>query len=89
MNKSHFKELCKLLTKIRTEKEARKVLKDILTPREIAALTQRLQIIKLLAKGIPHRKISRKLRVSIAKVTRGSRALRRNHGGFPLLLRHL
>lgn len=89
MNKLYFKELCAALAKIRNKQEARKILKDILTPREIAALTQRLQIIKLLAKGVSHREISKKLRVSIAKVTRGSRALRRNHGGFPLLLKRL
>jgi len=86
MNTRYFKELCSALTKIRTSRDANAVLQDILTPKERAAVAQRLQIVKRLFSGMPHRKISNELKVSIAKVTRGSLAQRRSRGGFYLLL---
>lgn len=51
-------------------------LKGILTPREIEELSTRLQIVKLLKKGLPHQEIARRLKVGVATVTRGSRELR-------------
>lgn len=51
-------------------------LKGILTPKELEELTARLQIIKLLKKGLPHQEIARRLKVGVATVTRGSRELR-------------
>ena len=51
-------------------------LKGILTPKEIDELAARLQIVKLLKKGLPHQEIARRLEVGVATVTRGSRELR-------------
>lgn len=87
MNKSHLNELCSVFTTVRNKRDALTLLRDILTPQELAAVTQRWQIVKLLAKGVPHRKISRKLKVSISKVTRGSLALQQDHGAFKRLLK--
>jgi len=50
-------------------------LKDLLTPAELDDVVLRLQIIKMLRAGTPQREIAKKLGISIAKVTRGSRAL--------------
>jgi TrpR family transcriptional regulator, trp operon repressor len=50
-------------------------LKGILTPREIDELSTRLQIVKLIKKGLPHQEIARRLKVGVATVTRGSREL--------------
>ncbi|PIY71417.1 hypothetical protein COY88_00260 [Candidatus Roizmanbacteria bacterium CG_4_10_14_0_8_um_filter_35_28] len=49
---------------------------NILTPREIDELSTRLQIVKLLKKGLPHQEIARRLGVGVATVTRGSREIR-------------
>lgn len=51
-------------------------LKGILTPKEFDELVTRLQIVKLLKKGLPHQEIARRLGVGVATVTRGSRELR-------------
>lgn len=51
-------------------------LKGILTPKEIDELASRLQIVKMLKKGIPHQEIARRLEVGVATVTRGSRELK-------------
>lgn len=79
---SYLNELCDIFKKIRSRSEALALLKDILTPRELASVVERWQIVKCLIKGMPHRKISKLLNVSIDKVTRGAKALKYNHGGF-------
>lgn len=58
--------------------ELEQYLKVFLTPAEIDAISQRLQIVDLIAKGTAQREISEKLGVGIATVTRGSRMLQEN-----------
>lgn len=87
MNKKHLEELYQLFSKIRTKKEAKMLMKDILTPQELESLGERWQLIKLLAKEVPQREVSKKLGISIAKVSRGSRALKYGSGGFNLFLK--
>lgn len=79
---SSLRELYGLFTRLRTKREAEQFLRDILTPAEIADVALRWQLVKRLAAGMPHRRISAELGMSIAKVTRGSHALKRGHGGF-------
>lgn len=85
----HYKELCRLFASVEDEKEASKLLKDILTPQEIGSLAERWQLIKLLIKGVPQREIAEKLNISISTVTRGSRALQYGSGGFNYFLEKL
>lgn len=61
------------------------LLKVFLTPAEIDAISQRLQIVDMISKGIAQREISEKLGVGIATVTRGSRMLQENNN----VLRHV
>lgn len=51
---------------------------DLLTPSELAEISKRLQIFKLLGAGVPQRQIAEQLGVGIATVTRGSRALKQH-----------
>jgi len=69
-------KLVEAFLKNKTKDEMLDFLKGILTPREIEELTTRLQIVKLLKKGLPHQEIARRLKVGVATVTRGSRELR-------------
>lgn len=85
----HYKELCELFASIENEKEADKLLQDILTPQEIDSLTERWQLVQELARGTPQRKIAAKLNVSISKITRGSRVLQYGSGGFRIFLQRL
>lgn len=87
MDKRYLDELYQLFTKIRTKKEAEMLLKDILTPQELDSVAERWQLIKRLSKGLPQREISKDLKISIAKVSRGSRALKYGTGGFDLFLK--
>lgn len=87
MKNPNYKDLYKLIVAVKTESEAEKLLKDILTPQELDSLAQRWQIIRELAHGNTQRKIAKKLKISIAKVSRGSRILKYGVGGFKRFLK--
>ncbi|WP_136796887.1 Trp family transcriptional regulator [Desulfosediminicola ganghwensis] len=58
--------------------EMEQSLNELLTASELDEIVNRLQIIKMLKKGIPQRKIAEELGVGIATVTRGSNALKKS-----------
>lgn len=74
-NNKNIREVATVFAKIKNQQEMQRFLDDILTPRELADVSQRWQIVKMLAKGVPQRVINGKLGVSISKITRGSRVL--------------
>ena len=76
-NKKQFKLLVQAVLKLKTEKEVFDFLSEILTPQELKQLPTRLEIIKMLEKGIPQREIAKKLGVGIATVTRGAKELQK------------
>lgn len=78
MNPKHLNELSGLITKAKTPAQAQELLKDLLTKRELASVCERVQIFKALLNKMPHRKISKSLKLSISKVTRGSHALKKS-----------
>lgn len=82
-----FNELYEILKKVRTTRDAQLLLEDFFTPAERRDLVMRIKLVKLLMKGLPHREISKKLKVSIAVVTRGSHALKKSRGGFRKFLK--
>ena len=69
-------ELVEAFLKNKSGAEMLDFLKGILTPNEFEEITTRLQIVKLLKKGLPHQEIARRLGVGVATVTRGSREIR-------------
>lgn len=86
---AHLKDLYKLFASVESEREAEKLLKDILTPQELASVAERWQLIQKLAANKPQRQISKELKVSISKITRGSRMLKYGEGGFTYFLKKL
>lgn len=68
-------ELISLLLSIKTEKEMREFLSGLLTPKEIEELPKRIQIVRMLKKGIPQHTIAKRLGVGVATVTRGSKEI--------------
>lgn len=50
-------------------------LHGVLTPQELDEISTRLQIVKMLKKGIPQHEIAEKLGIGVATVTRGSKEI--------------
>ncbi len=65
----------------------RAFLRDLLTPAEYRDMALRWRIVKLLSQGVPQRGIAESLGVSLSKITRGSRELSDDKGGFAKALR--
>ena len=65
----------------------REFLRDLLTPAEYRDVALRWRIINMLAKGTPQRDIAESLGVSLSKITRGSREMLDEAGGFAKALK--
>ncbi|MDP2643189.1 MAG: YerC/YecD family TrpR-related protein [Candidatus Peregrinibacteria bacterium] len=86
MSNNQINELADAVMEIKERQEAKDFLKNILTPGELDEIVKRLQIIKLLKKGVPQREIAKKLDVSIGTITRGSRELKYGAPGFKKII---
>ncbi|MDO8626304.1 MAG: Trp family transcriptional regulator [Candidatus Magasanikbacteria bacterium] len=83
---SHKRDLLEILLKIKNQSLLDDFLVDLLTPKEMQEIIKRWQLIKHLHQKIPQRQIAKNLKISIAKITRGSRALLNKNGGFNQIL---
>ena len=54
----------------------------LLTPAEIADVAGRWALVKSLRRNVPHREIAKDLGVSLCKITRGSRVLKKPGSAF-------
>ncbi len=61
-------------------------LKSILTKYEIKEISSRWELVKLLRSGLSQRKISEKLGISLCKITRGSRELKKDKSVFKAMI---
>ena len=86
-NKKFVNELADAIVSVKDNSLAKSFLKNILTPAELDEISKRLQIVKLLKKGLPQREVAKKLNVSIGTVSRGSRELQYGEQGFNKLLK--
>lgn len=75
MTKHEF--LVKTLMEIKTKREMEDFLKGVLTPKELMEIPMRLEIVKMLKKGIAQHTIAEKLGIGVATVTRGSKELQK------------
>lgn len=61
-------------------------LESLLTPAEQADIASRWALVKALSEGIPQREIARELGVSLCKITRGSKELKKEDSSFAKML---
>lgn len=76
MQKTFIKELAQVIVQIDEQKLAEDFLSAVLTRAELEEVARRLQILKLLKKGMPQHQVAQKLKVGIETVSRGSRELK-------------
>jgi len=64
----------------------RRFLESILTPRELEEVAGRWELVKLLDRGVSQRGVAKRLGMSLCKITRGSRELKKKDSAFKALL---
>ena len=88
MNNKYKQEILAVIGSIKDQKQLDIFLQDILTPNEYEEIVKRWQVVKQLSDGIPQRQIASNLKISLAKITRGSRVLLNKKGAFNQLLKN-
>jgi TrpR family transcriptional regulator, trp operon repressor len=75
-------EISKVLSNAKDDKRIEAFLNSLLTEKEIADISSRWELVKLLDNGMSQRKIASKLGLSLCKITRGSRELKKTNSPF-------
>ncbi len=70
-------EIARVLAKTGDPALLERFFREILTPREVRDISSRWELVKLLERGVSQREIARRLRLSLCKITRGSRELKK------------
>ncbi len=81
--------LIKAVLALRTKKEAKRFLRDLLTPEELDEFGNRWQAAQMLNKGISYTTIRGKTGLSSTTIARISLWLNRGMGGYKLILNRL
>lgn len=82
MNTRYYNSFVEILLSLNKKADMKRFLDGLLTPKEREEIPVRIQIVKMLKKGIPQHDIASKLGVGVATVTRGSKEIAK--GNFSL-----
>jgi TrpR family trp operon transcriptional repressor len=82
----NIKELAQIMAGINDAQLLEELLYSILTRNEIENVSSRWEIVKRLEQGISQRKISNVLHLSLCKITRGSRELKKENSPLKKIL---
>jgi len=83
----NIKEISQILSKIDSGKTIEEFLFSILTPSEVKNISSRWEIVKRIEKGLSQRKIATDLHLSLCKITRGSRELKKSNSVLKMIMR--
>lgn len=84
--KEQIKELCRVLAVTENAELLEAFISCLLTPAETADIASRWALVKALRNGMSQREIAKNLGVSLCKITRGSRELKKPSSGFLRIL---
>lgn len=84
-----IERLCAALCTLNSPEEARALLDDLCTRREIAELAQRLEVAAMLSQGKSYLEVSRVTGASSTTVSRVSKCLNGEVGGYRVVLDRL
>ncbi|NLM00708.1 MAG: transcriptional regulator [Treponema sp.] len=79
-------ELIQIISQIEDEKFLAECFECLFTPPELEDLGKRWLLVKELSKGTPQREIAQKFRMSLCKITRGSKELKKEDSAFRKML---
>ena len=86
MHSGSIQELAEVLLAIKDRQLMVHFLSEIMTPAEIETFALRWESVKLLHRGVPQREISKRLGISLCKITRGSRELKKAKSAIRTIL---
>jgi len=81
-----IRAVAELFSAVRGPEETGRLLDEMLTPAEVRDLALRWRLVQRLHAGQPQRRIAAELCISLCKITRGSRVLKRPDGVVRRLL---
>ena len=79
-------EIARIMADITDRKLIEDFLGCLLTQNELREVDGRWQLVKLLDQGLSQRKIAQQLSMSLCKITRGSRELKKSNSAFKRVL---
>jgi TrpR family trp operon transcriptional repressor len=82
----NIQEIAAILAKIDDRRLIRDFLVCILTPHELKEVDGRWELVKKLTRGVSQRQIAEELHMSLCKITRGSRELKKQDSAFRRVL---
>lgn len=85
----NLERLCRALVALETPEEAAALLSDICSTKELDAIAQRLEVAALLDAGTSYLEVSRKTGASSTTVSRVSKCLNGEAGGYRVVLGRL
>lgn len=85
----NIKAIAQVLSKINDQKLIEEFLLSILTKKELEDLSSRWELVKLLDKGISQRKIAKDLHLSLCKITRGSKELKKENSALKRIIKEI
>jgi len=73
---TNLDELSRIISELTAPEEVKKFLDEILTDKERKDIVLRWELMKRLNSGVPQRSIAADLKISLCKITRGSKILK-------------
>ncbi len=82
-----FQALARALAGLGKSQEVAAFLRDLCTPAELEAMSDRWRVVPLLLKGVPYREIHDLTQVSVTTIGRVARTLEHGAGGYATAMR--
>ena len=86
VNYPAVKELAAVLSRTEDQELLKEFLESILTPNELAEVSTRWALVRLIDDGISQRKVADQLGLSLCKITRGSKELQKENSAFQRMI---
>jgi len=81
--------LAQAIGSLRSAEEVIAFLRDLCTPAELEAMSDRWRVVPLLREGVPYRDIHQRTGVSVTTTGRVARTLEQGHGGYAVAIDRL
>ncbi len=85
-HEKRMKEISRVLARTDDAELIERFLYSILTPNEAENIATRWQLVKLIDQGLSQRRIADMLGLSLCKITRGSRELKKENSAFAKMI---